>query len=87
MSSEDLLLLFEPEDEVGAMILQSMLEEAGIAVRPRPFEDKAWDGLVELQEGGLWGQLYVPAAQQKQARQVLQDFLDSREASSGEEAE
>jgi len=87
MSKEDLVLLFEPEDDVAAMILQSMLEEAGVAVMPRPFEDKALDGLVELQEGGLWGQLYVTTEQQELARQVLQDFLDSREEGLDEEAD
>ncbi len=79
MKAEDLVLLYEAEDEISAAILSDMLASRNIPALVRSLEDKAFDGLWELQEGGIWGRIFVPKAQETVARQVLQDYLDSIE--------
>lgn len=63
--------------EVEAIILQGLLEEAGIPVMVRSRELIAYGEIVELAAG--WGDLLVPDAQAAEARDLIAGYLASVE--------
>jgi len=61
--------------EVEAVMVQGILEGAGIPVVLRPRESLAYGDVVELTAG--WGELLVPDAHEMAARELVAEYLAS----------
>lgn len=69
-------------DEVEALMLQGLLEQAGIPVVLRSRRVPGYGGAVE-KATGTWGDLLVPDDREAEARSLLADYLAGRDARGG----
>jgi hypothetical protein len=63
------------ENRFEADLLLHALEQEGIPVRLRTYEETAYDGLFVLQRG--WGALFVPGDCEDSARELIRRVLTS----------
>ena len=62
----------QPENEVEANVIQSVLKEHGIYAEIRSFHDTAYDGLFQSQYG--WGYIRVSEADYAEAQQIIEEW-------------
>ena len=79
MSDDELVIVYNAEDEIGALLYRTMLEEAGIDVIERPMEEPWLEGIMQQ---GLHSQLLVRERDAERAQSLVEAF--TREADSGE---
>lgn len=63
------------ENEIEALLLESVLRERGIPHFLRSYHDTAYDGLFQAQKG--WGLLTAPEERLEEILEILQDLRKS----------
>jgi len=79
MSNDALVVVFDAETEVDALLSRNLLEEAGIDVVERPLEAVEFEG---VRQRALHSQLLVMPEDRVRAEELLASF--AAEAESGE---
>lgn len=64
------------ENEIEALLLESVLKERGIPHALRSYHDTAYDGLFQAQKG--WGVVTAPEDRQAEVLEVLEDLRETR---------
>jgi len=65
------------DNEIEALLLESILKEQGIPHRMQSFHDTAYDGLFQTQKG--WGIVTAPEAWKEAVLEILEDLRVARE--------
>lgn len=66
------------DNEIEAMLLESVLAERGIPHALQSYHDTAYDGLFQAQKG--WGVVTAPEDRRKEVFEILEDLRNSRDA-------
>jgi len=66
------------ENDIEALLLESVLKERGIPHFLRSYHDTAYDGLFQAQKG--WGLVTAPEDRLREILEILQDLRKSRGA-------
>lgn len=77
MDNSKLVVVFDAEDEISALLYRTMLEEAGIDVIERPLEVIWFEG---VRQRALHSQLLVRETDAAQARTLVEAFRADAEA-------
>ena len=86
LGSQDFIPIKVAENSFEADRLKATLEEAGIPVLVRLFEDTAYDGIYVAQQG--WAHIEVPETEKKKAEKIIEEMdLAFPEVPSAEEEE
>ncbi len=64
------------ENEIEALLLESVLEERGIPYALRSYHDTAYDGLFQAQKG--WGVVTAPEDRRAEVLEILEDLRETR---------
>ena len=65
------------DNEIEALLLESVLKERGIPHRMQSFHDTAYDGLFQTQKG--WGMVTAPDTWKANVLEILEDLRVTRE--------
>lgn len=65
------------DNEIEALLLESVLKEQGIPHRMQSFHDTAYDGLFQTQKG--WGMVTAPDPWKGKVLEILEDLRVTRE--------
>ena len=85
---EETELVYTAPDETAAEAVRAFLEENGIPVWLRPFENPyvaqiPWVWAQRAERGGAWGEIRVPHSHVDEARELVGSFLEAMVARSG----
>ncbi|MCF8061995.1 MAG: hypothetical protein K9M82_05715 [Deltaproteobacteria bacterium] len=69
------------DNEIEALLLESVLEERGTPYALRSYHDTAYDGLFQAQKG--WGVVTAPQEHRDEILEILDDLRKSRDAREG----
>jgi hypothetical protein len=70
------------DNEIEALLLESVLEERGTPYVLRSYHDTAYDGLFQSQKG--WGVVSAPRERREEILAIIEDLRKGREAESTE---
>jgi len=68
------------DNEIEALLVESVLTERGIPHLPESFHDTAYDGLFQAQKG--WGLVAAPESRREEVLEILEDLRSDQPASS-----
>lgn len=69
---EDYVRIATVDNEIEALLLESVLKEQGIPHRMQSFHDTAYDGLFQTQKG--WGMVAAPETRKSEVMEILEDL-------------
>jgi len=70
------------DNEIEALLLESVLEERGIPYALRSYHDTAYDGLFQAQKG--WGVVTAPEEWREEILEIIDDLRKDRDAEGAE---
>ncbi len=73
--NEETVSVFTAKDIVEAQMVQGVLEEAGIKVLMRPYQDDNFPFSGGPFNAATWGEINVLEADEEKALEVIQDYL------------
>jgi hypothetical protein len=79
---ESTVIVFSPVDVVEAQAVQGILEEAGIKVLVRPYQDDMFPFSGGPMTAATWGEVSVLEADEEQALEIIAAYLKDIEGSS-----
>ncbi len=74
--AHDVVKVYEAATEVEALLIQRILEDAGIPVIVRSYQVPGYGDIIQRVKG-LWGDILVSRSLEKTARQVIADHLQA----------
>jgi hypothetical protein len=73
------------DNEIEALLLESVLEERGIPYALRSYHDTAYDGLFQAQKG--WGVVTAPEEWREEILEIIDDLRKDRDAEGAQPSE
>lgn len=74
--AHDVVKVYEASTEVEALLIQRILEEAGIPVVVRSYQVPGYGNIIQRVKG-IWGELVVPASLEEIARKHIADYVQA----------
>ncbi|MBW2082369.1 MAG: hypothetical protein JRI39_04605 [Deltaproteobacteria bacterium] len=70
--TEEFVRIAVVENDIEALLLDSILEERNIPHQMRSYHDTAYDGLFQTQKG--WGHVSAPTKYEREVKEILSDI-------------